>query len=211
MADYNEEYFILSITNNSNYPMLDLDDDFEDYAMDFLDDEPIIYEETIQLQFGDPVPRKPKMVDFHDFSNASPVLSKKLKKVIEDMQVKNIQFVPVLIRDKNDDLIEGYHAIKVCNTINCADLKKSKYSLLTNKKICSFDKLVLDNEKLDSIPLEDRLIFAIGEKRTYVVYHISVVEKMLETAPEGMTVYRLAQWDSSAPFYDAYYEYISKI
>jgi hypothetical protein len=191
--------------------MLDLDDDFEDYVMDFLRAEPVVYKETIILQFGYPVPRKPKMADYHDFSTPSPVLSEKLKKAIEAMQVKDIQFVPVLIRDKNDDLIEGYHAINVCNTINCTNMEESKYSLLTNGKICNFDKLVLDNEKLDLIPLEDRLIFSVGECGNYVVYHISVIEKMLETSPEGMTVYRLAKWDSSAPFYDAYYEYISEL
>lgn len=211
MTDYNEEYFFLDFIPDRGYPMLDLGDDFKDYVMDFLRAEPIKYTEPIQLKFGHPVPRKPKMGDYHNFSNASPVFSEKLKRVIEDMQVKDIQFVPVLIQDKNGNLIQGYHAIKVCNTIFCADLDKSEYSLLTNEKICNFDKLVIDNKKLDSVPLEERLIFAVGECRLYVVYHISVIEKMLDTVPEGMTVYRLSKWDFSAPFYAAYGDYISEL
>lgn len=210
MKDYNEDYFFLEIDNSPSNPILALDDDFKEYVMDFLRNEPIVYDKIIQLKFRNPVPKKPRMADFHSFSSPSPVFSVKLKKVVEDMQIKNIQFVPVLIRGKSDELIEGYHAIKVCNTINCTDLEKSVYDTFDDGRVCSFDKLVLNNKKLEPIPLKDRLIFAIGEKRTYVVYHISVVEKMLETAPEGMTVYRLAKWDSSAPFYDAYYDYISE-
>ncbi len=189
--------------------MLTLDDDYcDEYAMPFLRAVPVVYDKPILMEFAYPVPRNPKMVDFHFYQMTSPVVSEKLKKVIEDMQVKNIQFVPVLIQGKKNEMIEGYHAIKVCNTVFCADLEASEYDLLSSGNIGSFEKLVLDSEKLDKIPLEDRLIFAIGEKRTYVVYHISVVEKMLATAPEGMTVYRLAGWDSSAPFYEAYGEYL---
>lgn len=209
MKNYNDEYFFLRLVESSEYPRLVLDDDFLDYAMDFLRAKPIVYDENfIQLRFREPVPRKPKMVDYHSFSTPSPVFSEKLKKVIEDMEVKDIQFVPVLIRDKSDDLIEGYYAIKVCNQISCADLEKSKYDRTGNGKVSNFQKLVLDNEKLDEIRLEDRLVFAIGESRVYVVYHISVIEKMLDAAPEGMTVYSLSGWDPSAPFYEVYGEYL---
>jgi len=208
MKNYNEEYFFLGLVNNPNYPMLDLDDDFEDYAMDFLRAKPIDYAETIQLMFSEPVPKNPQMADYHSFITSSPVFSEKLKKVIEDIHIKDIQFIPVLIRNEKDEFIKGFHAIKVCNLIHCADLERSEYDLLGNGKIGSFSKLVLDNQKLDEISLADRLIFAVGEKRTYVLYHISVVEKMLDAAPRGMTVYRLAGWDSSAPFYDAYGNYL---
>ncbi|MCD7901638.1 MAG: hypothetical protein LUH22_17810 [Bacteroides sp.] len=209
MKDYNDDYFFLGLVESPNYPMLDLHDDFEDYAMDFLMAEPIEYTEPIQLIFGDPIPRKPIMVDYHDFVTPSPIFSEKLKNVIEGMGIKDIQFVPVLIHDKSDDLIYGYYAIKVYNEINCVDLNKSKYDLSSyNGKITSLSKLVLDNEKLDKIPLENRLIFAVEECGIYVLYHISVVEKMLDIVPEGMTVYRLSGWDSSSPFYEVYGKYL---
>ena len=211
MKNYNEEYFFLGIVEHPDYPMLALSKDFKNYAIDFLCTEPIEYEQTIQLKFRDPVPRKPRMVDYHSFSTPSPVFSEKLKKVIEGIPVKDIQFVPVLICNKNDELIEGYHAIKVCNSIECADMDLSGYDTFSDGEISAFTKLVLDNEKLDKIPLENRLIFALGEKITYVLYHISVVEKMLETTPEGMTVYRLAGWDSSAPFYEVYGNYLKSL
>jgi len=209
MTNYNEEYFFIADNEDERYPMLDLNDDYcDEYAMPLLRAEPIVYDKPILLEFAYPVPRNPKMGDYHSLEKPSPVFSEKLKKVIEDMQVKDIQFVPVLIEGKKKEMIEGYHAIKVCNLIYCADLETSEYDTFDDGRVCTFEKLVLDNVKLDKIPLEDRLIFAVGEKRTYVVYHISVVEKMLATAPEGMTVYRLAGWDSSVPFYEAYGEYL---
>ena len=75
-------------------------------------------------------------------------------------------------------------------------------------KASNVEKLVLDNEVLDKIPLEERLVFAVWEAHLHVLYHYSVVEKMLEIDPTGMTIYRLSKWDSSAPFKS---EYISKL
>lgn len=209
MKNYNDEYFFIGLAEISNSPMLTLDDDFvEDYAIPFLHARPIKYSELIRLKFSEPVPRKPKMVDYHSFSTPSPVVSEKLKSAIEATQAKEVQFVPVLIRDKSDDLIEGYSVIKICKSINCANMEESKYNLALNGKILSFDKLVLDNDKLDEIPLEDRLIFAVGEKKTYIAYHISVIEKMLATEPVGMNVYRVSGWDPGLPFREIYDEYL---
>lgn len=208
MKNYNEEYFYLKLVEHSGYPMLALDDDFKKYALRFLRTKPIEYTKKIQLKFREPIPQKPQMADYNPFTTPSPVLSEKLKKVIEDMQVKDIQFVPVLIRDKKDEFIEGFHAIKVCNSISCANMDLSDYASSEPGEVDHFNKLVLDNEKLDNIPLEDRLIFAVEEEITTVLYHISVVEKMLNAAPTGMTVYRLAGYDPSAPFYEAYGEYL---
>jgi hypothetical protein len=63
-------------------------------------------------------------------------------------------------------------------------------------------------EALEKIPLEERLVFAIWENDLKVCYHYSVVEKLLELEPKGMTVYRLAKLDANAPFMG---EYLSKL
>lgn len=211
MKDYNEEYFFLGLVDHPSYPMLAFGDNFKRYARKFLQAEPIIYDEPIELKFREPVPRKPKMADYHLLSTPSPVFSEKLKNVIDKIKIRDIQFVPVLIRNEDDELIEGFSAIKVCNMIHCVDFEKSECDIDEDGDIDNIDKLVLDCDKLDKIPLEDRLIFAVAEKRTYVVYHISVVEKMLDSAPQGMTVYRLSGWDPSAPFYEVYGDYLKGV
>ena len=207
MRDYNEEYFFVKREQNSRIPKLMLDDQDEHYSLKLLFPRPLEKTTAYHLKFDHP-PRKPVMADFHLLSTPVPVITEKLKEVFASLELNYIQLIPVLIRDKSDDIIEGYHLLKIFNPIECVDKEKSEYQTMRSGEIRNFNKLVLDNERLDQIPLKDRLILNVGECDTNVIYHISVVEKILATAPTGLTVYRLSKWDSGAPFREAYVSYL---
>lgn len=53
------------------------------------------------------------MKDYNEFITPSPVFSEKLKRVISDIPVKEIQFVPIVIFDKSNETIEGYYIIPI--------------------------------------------------------------------------------------------------
>ena len=207
MRDYNEEYFFVERDGNSCFPNLMLDDQDRHYSLKLLFPRPLEKITTYHLKFDHP-PRKPVMADFHKLCTPVPVITEKLKEIFASLELDYIQLIPVLIRDKSDDIIEGYHLLKVFNLIECVDKGKSEYDTMPSGEIMGFDKLVLDNDKLVQIPLKDRLILNVAECSTNVIYHISVVEKILATAPTGLTVYRLSKWDSGAPFREAYVSYL---
>lgn len=184
MKNYNDEYFFVKRDQNSRIPDLTFDGKDRHYSLKVLHPFPLEYTKALCLKFSNP-PRKPLMADFHKLGTPSAVITEKLKVVFESLELDYIQLIPALIRDKSDDIIEGYHILKISNPIECLDIEKSDYKTMLDGDILAFNKLVLDNEKLDQIPLNNRLIFNLGEHSSTVLYHISIVEKLLETAPTG--------------------------
>ena len=209
MKNYNEEYFYLK-EEGSNFPMVQYAAENVCSRMELFDDIVLDTNEIRYLSFRKPIPGNPKLADFHRIQQNSPAISERLKNVLESLNLKDVQFLPAVIRDKNGTEHSGYYIIHVVNLIKCMDKENSDWEPNEWKpgQAADIEKLVLDNEVLDKIPLEERLVFAVWENSMEVLYHYSVVEKMLEIDPTGMTIYRLSKWDSSAPFKS---EYISKL
>lgn len=66
----------------------------------------------------------------------------------------------------------------------------------------------MDNEALGKVPLDEHLVFALGDKRLYMFFHKSVVGKILAINPEGVKFAPVIGWDSKSLFDEAYWEYI---
>ena len=170
-----------------------------------------ILEGTRILSFCKPLPEDLQFGDYHSLSEHAPAISERMKDVLESFNLKDVQFVPAVILDEDEEEHEGYYIIRVHNLIKCMDKKLSTWEEDEDTepgKVDRINKLVLDNEVLDKIPLEDRLVFAAWENDLKVCYHYSVVEKLLALEPKGMTIYRLSKWDPSAPFQG---EYLAKM
>ncbi len=209
MTDYNQEYFFLDSTEDNKYPSMMYSKYEPHTSMELLRDK--VLDETPRiLSFGYPRPNRPLLGDYHFLEEHAPVLSERMVQVLNSFNLKNVQFVPAIILDKKEERHEGYYIIRVHNQIQCMDKEKSSWEPSERKpgKAFCINKLVLDNEELEKIPLENRLVFAAWEKKLKVCYHYSVVEKLLELEPKGMTIYRLSKWDPSAPFKA---EYIAKL
>ena len=56
------------------------------------------------------------------------------------------------------------------------------------------EKLVLNEELLNSIPLEERLIFRLEENKVFEIYHKSIVDTIMATNPEGIMFTSVADW-----------------
>ncbi|MFV0352950.1 MAG: hypothetical protein ACK5JF_11690, partial [Oscillospiraceae bacterium] len=103
---------------------------------------------------------------------------------------------------------DGYYILHMYNKIKCMDWENSIWRKNRfNKEKASIDELVLDNAKLDEVPLEERLVFKVWEDSSYFLFHQSIVEKMLEIVPTGLTVSSMHHQMSELPFFK---EYMSK-
>lgn len=207
MKNYAEEYFYM-IPVGESCPLLE----FVDPMIDSF----LLYEESslsenhmFKFQFGDPIPQRPKMGDAHN--NAQHlVISDKLMQVMSTMGLKNVQYLPAVIEDyKNGVTYDDYKVLHIYNLINCMNKEKSNYKAgRDGKGVKWINDLVIDSEVLGKIPLAERLVFALGEKRLYMFFHASVVEKIVAINPEGLKFAPITKWNSRSLFEADYWEYI---
>ena len=65
---------------------------------------------------------------------------------------------------------------------------------ITEKEVLSISKLVMDLDKIKDIPLSERLIFALGECRSYTLFHESVIENIEKISPKGCFAVSVEDW-----------------
>ncbi len=88
-------------------------------------------------------------------------------------------------------------------------MEKSNYKAgRDGKGVIWINDLVIDSEVLGNIPLAELLVFALGEKRLYIFFHASVVEKIVAINPEGLKFAPITKWNSRSLFEADYWEYI---
>ncbi|GHU98988.1 hypothetical protein FACS1894159_02300 [Bacteroidia bacterium] len=190
------EYYFIGRANNPQHPLLTEDSDCPPYSW-----EKSRIENPGQMSYrlGKPVPRKPKMADYH--STPDSVISKKIFDVLDNLKVKGIQLIPAIITGKNDEIYENYWYIHIVNHYSVIDKENSEYDWDTYLgKIWALDKLVLDEEKLKPIPLDERLIFRMPEYRVKQLFHKSVVDAIMATNPEGVVFYNVKEWHEGQQF-----------
>jgi hypothetical protein len=139
------------------------------------------------------------MVDHH--SLPKPVLSLRLKNVLESLRLFRVQLVPADVRV--NDTVLHYWLLHVHNEIACVDRTRSVMSIDDEDGgILGIDSLALDERVLAEIPLEERLVFLLAEAPSVCVVHRSVVDQVmaLTPEPEGLCFIPANAWNDSAGF-----------
>lgn len=205
MKNYNEEYYYM-VPVGSCHPLLNTilsEDSIMLHEIHVLNENYLI-----RFRFGAPLPRKPELADVHNDAYQL-IISNKIKEAMQAMQLKDVQYLPATIENpKTKEVFEDYWVLYIYNMIYCMNKEKSKFKAHNNGRIVSIDKLMLNNEVLDKIPLEERLVFALGEKRLQMLFHASIVERIVALMPKGMKFAAVAGWSDKKLFEAAYWEYI---
>ncbi len=159
---------------------------------------PYLYEEVLiespelmRYKLQEPVERKPRLVDYH--SDSDSIISKKIYEVLSSMNIDGIQLLPAQIRGKNDEIYLNYWAVHIYNHIQCIDLDLSDCKISIG--IRAVEKLFLNKAILESIPLSKRLVFRLKEDISYQLFHLSVVEKIMNVKPEGIRFVNIEDWN----------------
>ncbi|GHV35523.1 hypothetical protein FACS1894178_5270 [Bacteroidia bacterium] len=190
------EYYFIGRANNPQHPLLIADNDCPPYLRK---EEYIENPETMAFCFGKPIPRKPKMADYH--SQPKSVISKKIFDVLDNMNVKGIQLIPAVIRGKKGETYENYWYIHIINSYPALDREKSIYTWDDFIEVASpLKKVVLNEDFLKTIPLEERLIFYLKENGVKQFFHKSVVDAIMATNPEGVAFYNVKEWQEGQQF-----------
>jgi hypothetical protein len=189
-----QEYYRIAISNDDAIPLLDPDTDCPIYLSKR---EPIENPELLLFQLGSPIPRKPKIVDYHSSPNS--VISKKIFDVLFPLNIEGIQLLPAIIRGKNDEIFADYWAIHIYNRIQCIDPALSDCEI-KSIRLSRVKKLVLDKNLLGTIPINKRLVFRLKEDTSYQLFHVSIVEAIMAVNPEGLRFVNIEQWNDGSFF-----------
>lgn len=206
MKDYGEEYYFLMRDGSPVYPLLRYKE--SESTIKFYNDDYIDIEEPVDLYFKEPFPEKTKMGAYH--SLPAPVVSKEIKDLLAKFELKNVQFIPAIVHDNKGNDYHDYYILHVYNLIRCVDLEKSEWKpALTAGNILTYDKLVFDDMVLDNIRLEERLVFALAEESTSIVFHDTVVDEIIYNLENidnaGFLFCSVAEWDPGVAFENEYY------
>jgi hypothetical protein len=192
------DYYIIGGDGNPSAPLLRADGDQDTWFL--IGDEPVEIEKPMELCFNSPIPRNPKMLDYHSLPDT--VVSKKIYEALAPMNVYGIQLVPAVVRNnKTNDIYEDYWVVYVYNEISCVDRNLSEYTVdEDNGSIRQIYTLVLDKKVLENIPLEKRLVFRLGEGISKLIYHKSVVDAIMAVNPEGIRFGKIKDWYEGIQF-----------
>jgi len=119
-------------------------------------------------------------------SRFSFVVSPKLYNILNNMNIEGIQFIPVVLLDNSFVKYYDFWYVHIYNIQPVLSVKRSRYQeingiILTNNLL----QIKFNTRKMKSIALENRLIFRFPLDRSYFMFHISVVEKIMSVNPIG--------------------------
>ena len=164
----NDSYYVLERENNDNHPLFSWDQKSGLYGMG----RPVAEPEKIKLKFGDPIPIKVELVDFHE--TPAPVISEQLTAVLMKLDIYGVQLVPAEVRDPRDPFspLFNYYLMNVWNRIACIDKEMSTLDIDEDDgRIWDIEELVLDEDILGRFDLDKRLVFQLAEKPSRVAFH----------------------------------------
>ena len=196
-SNYDEEYYLLYSDENSI--MVDLDEDLlpDDITGGiFSNPGEIIQDGYVYPLLLDEPYKNDEIADFHDLPYTFSY--RVIKGVAQRHTLPGVQWMPAYIHYKgkryNDHVI-----MHLFNKISCLDEDNSIF-----KRVSEFttiiDKIVLSKEKLDNIPLEDRLIFRLEEKKSLIFMHQIIVDEIMQHNPVGIRFVKVKDWGVSEAF-----------
>ena len=113
-------YFIIKDSLDISHPFLKVSLDGPSYLHKR---EKIENPGTMIFDYADPIPRKPKLGDFH--FEPSMIVSNRIFEVLNSFDISTIQLIPAKIRGNDGTENNEYHAIHIFKGIPCLDVENS--------------------------------------------------------------------------------------
>jgi hypothetical protein len=182
MENIDKEYYVID----------DISDDCPSLAWGSTDDSLFVENKKIdpdelklplEVEFDSPYPKKYKMNNIL-MIGLNFVCSKELKEILEKQTIYGIDFYPIKIKDKKNKIIDDFFVINIWNTIPSA-IKTY------NGKLRHPNSFRLNEEILNKIQLEKRLIFVPEEATVITLFHESIFEIIKN---ENIKGYIVGEW-----------------
>ena len=104
-----------------------------------------------KVSFSDHFPDRRKLYDFVRNTVGVLLVSSRVRQVLEELKVDNMEFLPVTMCDHQwNRVAEGYGILNVLGSQDAIDMEKSTYDLSAiSRKIRHVSNLVLAKDKID--------------------------------------------------------------
>lgn len=191
----NDDYYVVTRARSQEHPLLA----WAESAMAFRKGLEVDVSMPVRLRLGAPVPRYPRMVDFH--SLPAPVVSQRLADVLRAVPLPGVQLIPADVEVEEGDT-RRYWLVHMWRRLACVDRARSSVTLYpSGDGILDIERLVLDEAVLQEMPLEERLVFRVREVVLHLV-HRTVVERVLALTPppEGIRFVPVPEWSDGRAF-----------
>ena len=191
-----DDIYYLAISTSQITGLRFNDDDLEDDLEDELYGRgPGVINKVVDLIIAKPVPRKPIYEDW--YSDPRTTVTKKVADILKEIGQKDNQFFEANIVHKGETYPD--HFIFKCNT----ELKVMHHERSTftyEEGLYFIDRLSLDEEVLDKIDEDKRLIVQLDEKAWMVLYHEKVVKALEAAEITGVRFVKVKDWNVGSAF-----------
>ena len=200
--EFDKEYYLVNVDGASNHPLLtwgDTDDELFIYPKP-VDEDHEDLELPLKIKFSKPYPKQPEFVDIL-FLDGDLVVSEKVKLCLEKINIYGVQFFPVEIETDKKKKVDKYYLFHAWNRISAVD--KNNYvggDINEWGRIQGLDKFSLDKNVIESIFLDKRLIFHLGESTSNILIHKNVYDVLKAENVTGFSFFRIDEWDDNAMF-----------
>lgn len=206
--NFDKEYFI-AFSQSDDYPIIKPSSEYEETFM--YSEEPKqpfrpLRFETLRQEENRESGILDEMGDIHQ-SGVQVVVSEKLIKKIFPLRTRGLNIIPALIIDNQDKWHEDYSYLHFYNNLDCLDLNKSDFEVRKwGAEEHKFDRIVnkfrLDNSVLESIPENERQLFAIGSSSAIreVFFHKNLVNFIVENQMKGFKFFAVEDYEEGMEF-----------
>ena len=204
------EYYLLLPTDLHTYPLIYEDChrftcNYEQYKdCDKVPDCPAYYKKKNKLEnprpfimdFFSPSKNPVIFADIYlpfSLSGSSFVVSPKFHNLLNPLNIEGIQFIPVTLMENNRPKFTDFFYVHIYNYLHVLSSKNTVYQKINGRKITNnILQIKFNSQKMNKIPLSNRLIFKLPSDRYYFLIHSSIAEKIISLNPIGISLLKIS-------------------
>ncbi|MCP3143119.1 Imm43 family immunity protein [Pyxidicoccus xibeiensis] len=144
--------------------------------------------------FSSKWPERRKLYDFLDNAVTALIVSERVRRILEDLKAKDLEFLPVTVKDHKGAPVEArYFILNPLGGQDAIDMEKSQLvmSALDKEQIAHINKLVLQPKKID----KDAKLFRASRARTVIFVDDAVRKAFRKEGITGFWLYKAEGWD----------------
>ncbi|MEI8595787.1 hypothetical protein [Photobacterium sp. Hal280] len=149
----------------------------------------------VHITYGDDGHFSP--CDYHEVLPAG-LISEKFKNVLELFQLPGVDFYPTYIENRGRTW-DGRYLLHIWKNHRALHPKRSFYDGTYENDRFQLEKMCLNEDVLDKVSLNERLVFRLNEKPHYL-YHESVVVALKAAGLTGVGFLNVQDWGPNSAF-----------
>lgn len=191
-------YFVLTTQATSDGGLLEMYPDHSPAGWKFSKGQSLIQEfpKGAAFQFSDNAPDARKLYDFQTNILDALIISGRVRKLIESLEISNAEYLPVSIKDHKGHVVgQDYAILNLLGGEDAIDMEKSEVKMNPLKKdqIGQINKLVLNSK---GIRPEAR-IFRCSKMLRTVLIREDVHEAFQKAGLTGFKAYKAEGWNGT--------------